>query len=77
MAVGFVAVALFIAAQRRPEEKSYAIQHEAYESTGAAEVEERTDASEGEGEASEEDEAEDDAGEAPSKSIYDLQPDDE
>ena len=83
VAIGFVAVALFIAAQRRPEEeKSYAIQDEPYDSSEDAEVEETTDASEMEAEESEgEDEAEEDgaedAGEAPTKSIYDLQPDDE
>ncbi|MGA0352338.1 MAG: CARDB domain-containing protein [Poseidonia sp.] len=91
-AVGFVAVALFIAAQRRPEEKSYAIQHETYESTEDADVEETTDASEMDAEESEEAEGTEDAAgeevaaatddeteaaEPSTKSIYDLQPDDQ
>ena len=75
VAVGFVAVALFIAAQRRPEEKSYTTQNEIYETVDSADVEED------EGEAAqpetESTEATDDDEEAPTKSIYDLQPDDE
>lgn len=94
VAVGFVAVALFIAAQRRPEEKSYATQHETYEAVDSADVEEdddEMDIPETESPGAGEEEAIDDSAEestegasedgegeeAPTKSIYDLQPDEE
>ena len=73
VAVGFVAVALFIAAQRRPEEKSYATQHETYETVDSAEAEKDED----ESAHSETESMETEGEEAPTKSIYDLQPDDE
>ena len=77
VAVGFVAVALFIAAQRRPEEKSYATQHETYETVDAAEAEEE-ESHDDSAEESIEGATEDGEGdETPTKSIYDLQPDDE
>ena len=75
VAVGFVAVALFIAAQRRPEEKAYTTQHETYEAVENIDVEEE-DSHEDTEEESTEDAGEDDEGEeAPTKSIYDLQAD--
>ncbi|MEL0312366.1 MAG: CARDB domain-containing protein [Candidatus Poseidoniales archaeon] len=68
VAVGFVAVALFIAAQRRPEEKAYATQHDTYETVDSADVQEE----DGEMDIPETESTETEGEEAPTKSIYDL-----
>ena len=86
---GFIGVALFIASQRRPEGKIYDTQHEAYDAPEAAHVEEplvETEMEAAESEAADHEGAEEpqevigdeaDVEEAPTQSIYDLQPDDE
>jgi hypothetical protein len=68
VAVGFVAVALFIAAQRRPEEKAYTTQHDTYETVDSADVQEE----DGEMDIPETESTETEGQEAPTKSIYDL-----
>lgn len=89
VAVGFVAVALFIASQRRPDEKIYDTRHESYDAPEEAHVEEslvETEMEAAESEAADHEGAEEpqevigdeaDVEEAPPQSIYDLQPDDE
>ena len=89
VAVGFVAVALFIASQRRPDEKIYDTRHESYDAPEEAHVEEslvETEMEAAESEAADHEGAEEpqevigdeaDVEEAPTQSIYDLQPDDE
>ena len=89
VAVGFVAVALFIASQRRPDEKIYDTRHESYDAPEEAHVEEslvETEMEAAESEAADHEGAEEpqevigdeaDVEEAPTQSIYDLQPDNE
>ena len=89
VAVGFVAVALFIASQRRPDEKIYDTRNESYDAPEEAHVEEslvETEMEAAESEAADHEGAEEpqevigdeaDVEEAPPQSIYDLQPDDE
>ena len=89
VAVGFVAVALFIASQRRPDEKIDDTRHESYDDPEEAHVEEslvETEMEAAESEAADHEGAEEpqevigdeaDVEEAPTQSIYDLQPDDE